>query len=138
MKAGCAAITLPFGGLDGPPTPRYRPVSYTRLYPPTTFRTALEIASDGGLIEFDSAATAPIDLLLNTRGDSAYVGLPSSPVLESPYTTEIKEFYAALADDLPVRVSAADGLAAVQIALAAESARTGQPVALAPLPEVQR
>ncbi len=108
-------------------------------YPPTTFRTALEIAGDGGLIEFDSAATAPIDLLLNTGGDSSYVGLPSSPVLESPYTTQIKEFYVALTDDGPVRVSAADGLAAVQIALAAvESARTGQPVALAPLPEVQR
>jgi myo-inositol 2-dehydrogenase/D-chiro-inositol 1-dehydrogenase len=67
------------------------------------------------------------------------VGLPSSPVRESPYTTQIKEFYAALADDAPVRVTAEDGLAAVQIALAAaESARSGQPVRLPPLPEVPR
>jgi myo-inositol 2-dehydrogenase/D-chiro-inositol 1-dehydrogenase len=52
-------------------------------------------------------------------------------VSESPYTKQIKEFYAALADGKPARVSAADGLAAVQIAEAAlESARTGQPVTL--------
>ena len=58
------------------------------------------------------------------------MGLPSSPVRESPYTTEIKEFYAALTAGAPVRVTAEDGLAAVQIALAAaESARTGQAVA---------
>ena len=107
-------------------------------YPPTEFRTGLEIAGDGGLIEFDSAATAPIDLLLNSDGDAGYVGLPSSPVRESPYATEIKEFYAGLTAGAPVRVTAEDGLAAVQIALAAaESARSGQPVRLTPLPEVQ-
>ena len=107
-------------------------------YPPTEFRTGLEIAGDGGLIEFDSAASAPIDLLLTTPADGPAVGLPSSPVRESPYTTEIKEFYAALTGDAPVRVTAEDGLAALQIALAAaESARSGRPVALTPLPEVQ-
>jgi predicted dehydrogenase len=108
-------------------------------YPPPTFRTALEIAGDGGLIEFDSAATAPIEPLLRAggEGDAPDVGLPSSPVRESPYTTQIKEFYAALAGDAPVRVTAEDGLAALQIALAAaESAHSGQPVRLAPLPEV--
>src|SRR4029453_10919086 len=31
-------------------------------YPPPTFRTRLEIAGDGGLIEFDSADTAPVEL----------------------------------------------------------------------------
>ena len=45
--------------------------------------------------------------------------MPASPLRESPYTTEIKEFYAALAHDGPVRVTAEDGLAALQIALAA-------------------
>ncbi len=110
-------------------------------YPPPTFRTGLEIAGDGGLIEFDSAATAPIELLLRAadEGDAPDVGLPSSPVRESPYTAQIKEFYAALAGDAPVRVTAEDGLAALQIALAAaESARSGQPVRLVPLPEVPR
>jgi myo-inositol 2-dehydrogenase/D-chiro-inositol 1-dehydrogenase len=90
------------------------------------------------LIEFDSDATAPIEnLILKTGGsDSPDVGLPSSPVSESPYTTQLKEFYAAIAEGKPARVSAMDGLAAVQIAEAAlESARTNQPVQLESLAE---
>ncbi len=102
-------------------------------YPPPTFRTGLEIAGERGLIEFDSEATTPIRMLLQKSGDtnSPDVGLPASPLSESPYTTQIKEFYAALVDGKPARVSAEDGLAAVQIALAAiESARTGKAVTL--------
>jgi predicted dehydrogenase len=108
-------------------------------YPPPTFRTHLEIAGDRGLIEFDSDGTAPIqNLILKTAGAEAPdVALPSSPVSESPYTTQIKEFYTALADGKPARVSATDGLAAVQIAEAAiESAHSGQPVMLQALAEV--
>jgi predicted dehydrogenase len=101
-------------------------------YPPPTFRTRLEIAGDAGLIEFDSAATAPIELLLKKADtDSPDVGLPASPLSESPDTTQIKAFYAALVDTHPVRVTAEDGLAAVRIALAAiESAQTGRAVSL--------
>lgn len=109
-------------------------------YPPPTFRTHLEIAGDRGLIEFDSDATAPIQnlILKSSASDAPDVALPSSPVSESPYTTQIKEFYRALAEGVPARVSAMDGLAAVQIAEAAlESAHTGQPVTLQPLAEVQ-
>jgi predicted dehydrogenase len=109
-------------------------------YPPPTFRTHLEIAGDRGLIEFDSGGTAPIqNLILKTGGsDAPDVALPSSPVSESPYTTQIKEFYGALADGEPARVSATDGLVAVQIAEAAlESAHTGQPVKLQPIAEAQ-
>jgi predicted dehydrogenase len=108
-------------------------------YPPPTFRTGLEIAGDGGLIEFDSTATAPIELLVQAKpGDAPDVAVPPSVAAESPYTTEIKEFYAALTGGPPARVTAEDGLAALQIALAAaESARTGQAIRLAPLPEVQ-
>jgi predicted dehydrogenase len=101
-------------------------------YPPPTFRTSLEIAGDGGLVQFDSDDTAPIrNLIMKPQGDAPDVALPSSPLAESPYLTQIKEFYAALQDDRPVRVTAADGLAAVQIAhAAAESARTGKAVVL--------
>lgn len=109
-------------------------------YPPPTFRTRLEIAGDRGLIEFDSDGTAPIqNLILKTGGpDAPDVALPSSPVNESPYTTQIKEFYSALADGAAARVSATDGLVAVQIAEAAlQSARTGQPVKLESLAEAQ-
>jgi predicted dehydrogenase len=109
-------------------------------YPPPTFRTAFEIAGDGGLIEWSSDSTAPISLLLRKESaDAPDVGLPGSPVAESPYTTQIKEFYRALTSDRAARVSAVDGLAAVQIALAAiESAQSGKPIQLTPLPEVAR
>ena len=109
-------------------------------YPPPTFRTHLEIAGDRGLIEFDSDGTAPIqNLILKASGsDAPDIALPSSPVSESPYTTQIKEFYGALAEGKPARVSATDGLVAVQIAEAAlESAHTGQPVKLQPLAEAE-
>lgn len=108
-------------------------------YPPPTFRTSLEIAGDNGLVQFDSDASAPIlDLIAKPAADAPDVALPSSPTAESPYTSEIKEFYAALTQGGSVRVCAEDGLAAVQIAQAAvESARTGQAVTLTPLPEVQ-
>jgi predicted dehydrogenase len=112
-------------------------ISGSWAYPPPTFRTHLEIAGDGGLIEFDSADTAPILNLINKMNkDAPDVALPSSPVTESPYTTQIKEFYTALLGEMTARVSAADGLAAVQIAEAAiQSAETGLPVILAPLQE---
>jgi predicted dehydrogenase len=108
-------------------------------YPPPTFHTHIEIAGDEGLIEFDSDDTAPIrNLVLSTKkGEAPDVGLPSSPVSESPYTTQIKEFYQFLAGDGATRVTAIDGLAAVQIAEAAiESDKTGKPILLTKLEEV--
>ena len=105
-------------------------------YPPPTFRTSLEIFGDRGLIQFDSAESAPILNLIKTPGDAPDVALPSSPVSESPYTTQIKEFYAALSGGKPARIRAEDGLAAVQIAEAAiQSARSGLAVTLNPLAE---
>jgi predicted dehydrogenase len=107
-------------------------------YPPPTFRTRMEIAGDRGLIEFDSDGTAPIQNLILRSGnsDTPDVGLPASPISESPYTTQIKEFYVALAGGKSPRVLATDGLAAVQIAEAAiQSAQSGQPVRLSLLME---
>jgi myo-inositol 2-dehydrogenase/D-chiro-inositol 1-dehydrogenase len=58
-------------------------------------------------------------------------------LLEDPYTTEIKAFYDCLANGTPIPVSGVDGLAALQIALAAiESAENGQAVDIQPLPEL--
>ena len=62
------------------------------------------------------------------------VGLPGSPVAKAPTPPRSKSSTRALKTDRAVRVSAADGLAAVQIALAAiESAQTGQPIQITPL-----
>jgi predicted dehydrogenase len=100
-------------------------------YPPPTFRTQFEIAGSMGLILHDSDATAAIRAFRHQQpaGNAPDVPLPSSPLLEDPYTTEIKTFYEHLAHGAPVPVTAEDGLAALQIALAAiESAQTGRVV----------
>jgi predicted dehydrogenase len=109
-------------------------------YPPPTFRTSIEISGDKGLITFDSDETTPIQHLImqSGSGDSPDVALPSSPLRESPYTTQIKEFYKALTEGSPTRIQAEDGLAALQIALAAiHSAETGRAIYLDPLQEMQ-
>lgn len=107
-------------------------------YPPPMFRTRLEVAGADGWLEYSSDKGAAIGLhLRQPQTDAPDVALPGSPVSQSPYTTQIKAFYAALAHHAPVPVSAVDGLAAVQIALAAiQSAQTGAPVRLETLPEV--
>lgn len=100
-------------------------------YPPGMFRTALEIAGAGGLIEHPSGSSTPLQIhLAQTEGTKAS-GVPSSPLIEDPYVTEIKHFYEVIANNAQPRVTAADGLAALRIALAAiESSRTGQRVAV--------
>jgi predicted dehydrogenase len=108
-------------------------------YPPPTFRTQFEIAGSEGLLVHDSAATAPISVFAHqAEGEaSGEVPVPASPLLESPYATQIKVFYDHLRHGSSVPVTAEDGLAALQIALAAiESARTGTVVRLEPLAEV--
>ncbi len=107
-------------------------------YPPPLFRTRLEIAGSDGWLEADSDKMAAIGLHLHqSQTDAPDVPLPSSPLSESPYATQLKAFYEALVNDTPVPVTAEDGLAAVQIAAAAiESAQTGRAVTLTPLPEL--
>jgi predicted dehydrogenase len=96
-------------------------------YPPGLFRTALEIAGDGGLIEHPSGSSIPLQIYLTQPGNTQASGVPSSPLIEDPYVVEIKHFYDVIAHDIEPRVTAADGMAAVRIALAAiESVQTGQ------------
>jgi predicted dehydrogenase len=101
-------------------------------YPAPLFRTALEIAGDQGLIEHPANSSAPLGVYLHENGSSANtdIAVPSSPLAEDPYVTQIKHFYELLTDKTTTpRVTAADGAAAVQIALAAvESTKTGRRV----------
>lgn len=100
-------------------------------YPPGMFRTALEIAGENGLIEHPSGSSAPLGIHLAQTGDRPAAGVPTSPLSEDPYTTEIKHFYEVIVHHVEPRVTAADGLAALRIGLAAiESAQTGQRVTL--------
>ncbi len=107
-------------------------VSGAWAYPPPVFRTGFEIAGDGGLIQHDSEAESPIELLLQQeKGEAPDVGLPASPLAESPYDLEIADFYRCLQKGTEPLIHAEDGLLALKIARAAmESARTGEPVRL--------
>ncbi|HFQ95113.1 MAG TPA: Gfo/Idh/MocA family oxidoreductase, partial [Anaerolineae bacterium] len=97
-------------------------------YPPPTFRTQFEIAGSGGLLVHNSDASAPIAAYWH-KGDDDTAGevpVPASPLLESPYVTQIKAFYHHLTTGAPLPVTAEDALAALEIALAAmASAESG-------------
>jgi predicted dehydrogenase len=100
-------------------------------YPQPMFRTALEIAGDDGLIEHPAGSSQPLAFHFKAAADGAApdTGLPTSPLAEDPYTTEIRHFYDVLVHGVQARVTARDGLAAVRIALAAQqSAQLGRPV----------
>jgi predicted dehydrogenase len=99
-------------------------------YPPPVFRTALEIAGDVGLIEHPAGSSAPLGVYLMQNARMQGGGVPSSPMLEDPYVTEIKHFYGVLSGEITVpRVTGEDALAALKIALAARlSAETGRRV----------
>ncbi len=102
-------------------------------YPVPMFRTALEIAGSGGLIEHPADSSTPLAIhrKASTSGAAPEVGLPLSPLAEDPYTTEIRHFYDVLVNGAVPRVTAEDALAALRIALAAnESAKTGHAVEL--------
>lgn len=108
-------------------------------YPPPLFRTRFEIAGSNGLLQHDSGGTASIGMYHHDAGDEDIpdVPLPSSPLSEDPYTTQIKAFYHSLVNKEPAPVSGADGLASLQLALAAiESAGSGRPITIELLPEV--
>jgi predicted dehydrogenase len=102
-------------------------------YPPPMFRTSLEVAGSEGLIEHPTGSSVPLGIHLRQSSTSETdIAVPSSPLAEDPYTTQIRHFYDVLtgAEATP-RVTAEDGAEAVRIALAAiESARTGRPVAI--------
>jgi predicted dehydrogenase len=103
-------------------------------YPPPMFRTALEIAGDGGLIEHPADSSIPLGIYLKQaeKTEAADVALPSVPLSEDPYTTQIKHFYGILTGkETNWRVTPQDGAAALRIALAAiESAQSGRQVNL--------
>lgn len=98
--------------------------------PDLPFRTTFRVAGSGGILEHDSTAHTGFRVLaqgVRRTGE----GIPGSPMTESPYLTELREFAAAVEGGPAPRVTAHDGVEAVRIACAAaESARTGEPVEL--------
>ncbi len=102
-------------------------------YPPGNFRTRLEIAGDGGLLEVDSLEVLPFSVTLKQEGRALVAGVPvpESPMhpTDDPYYREIAHFLSCLESGEDFLVSPQDGLEALRIALAAiESLKTGRPV----------
>ena len=102
---------------------------------PGTFFTKLEIAGDQGLLEYDSAAASPLQVWRKAKGESAPgVMVPESPLAESPYLVEIREFMDCVRTGRQPSVTPQDAYDALELALAAvESSRRGEVVTL-PLP----
>lgn len=99
---------------------------------PGGFRTTLEIAGEGGLIEHDSARSAPLMASLRTAGGGrGGVAVPESPMAEGedPYFQEIQAFVDSLRAGTPPPITIHDAREATRIALAAlESIETGKAV----------
>ncbi|MEU6763221.1 Gfo/Idh/MocA family oxidoreductase [Streptomyces sp. NPDC046853] len=93
------------------------------------FRTTFRVAGSDGLLRHDS--TSVPGYRITAQGvRAANEGIPSSPMTESPYLSELREFAASWQEGGgDPRVSARDGIEAVRIAEAAvESSRTGRAV----------
>ena len=99
------------------------------------FRTRFEVAGSDGLVHHDSAQHSP--MVIDGGTDDTGRGLLPPPTFgESPYTTQLREFYAAINGGPEPRVTAADGLEAVRLAEAANlSLRTGSAVQVSTITE---
>jgi predicted dehydrogenase len=101
--------------------------------PPGPFRTALELAGDKGLLEWDAADPAPLHASVRAAADAAEkvpqsADSPLHPE-DDPYYLELRHFLDTLEHGGSFRVTPQDGLEALRLALAAtESVRTGRPV----------
>jgi predicted dehydrogenase len=102
-------------------------------YPPGFFRTSIDIAGTGGVLEWSSDSSEPMHthLAAPPKAEAAEVGLPPSLETETPFDFEIRHFYDALVNNKPFSVTARDALAGLQIGLAArESLATGRAVTI--------
>ncbi|WP_348787362.1 Gfo/Idh/MocA family oxidoreductase [Leifsonia sp. NPDC080035] len=93
------------------------------------FRTSADIAGAAGTLAIDSFdAPSRLDIPAAQDGEGY---LPPPTHAESPYTAQLRDYVAAIAEGRDARVTAEDGIRAVAVAEAAmESLRTGAPVEL--------
>ncbi len=98
------------------------------------FRVEMEISGDKGTLEYSTQYPFPLKRRQNATEDTPAIALPESPTLEDPYTKELREILKAVTGGPAARVTARDGLAALEICEAClKSAASGEPVTL-PLP----
>lgn len=97
--------------------------------PHTVFETAFTLSGSRGQLRHSSCSTRALRWDAPLLDDAGGGLLPDIDETNSPFAGELAEFASALTDGALPRVTAEDGLAALDIALAAvESAATGRPV----------
>lgn len=110
-------------------------------HPAGLFRTRLEIAGDGGLVEWDSLDTPSLLMHMRSADDRGHERRGGNPTEldEEPYGAELAHFLHCHETGATPRVTGRDGLMAVKIALAAiESMAAGRPIEIATFEEVTR
>lgn len=106
--------------------------------PPGQWRTALEIAGDEGLIEWDAEGPAPITQVLRNETNDGKVRTTISPIGGDihPYKAELAHFLACVETGEAPLISAREAMMNVKVALAAnESMRLGKPITIADFTE---
>nr|WP_187361155.1 Gfo/Idh/MocA family oxidoreductase [Phytoactinopolyspora mesophila] len=105
-------------------------VTGTWAPPGSAFRTTFEVAGTGGIVHHDSRARSPLTIDGGAAAESRGL-LPGTAFTESPFLTEMRAFLTAFNGGPPPPVNAADGLAAVRLAEAANaSIASGETVEL--------
>jgi predicted dehydrogenase len=106
-------------------------VTGTWARPGTRFRYGFHAAGTDGMLSHDSAADPSLRTDTGSPPNGGERLLPDVSLVESPFIAEIREFAAAFTGGPAPRVSAADGVAAVRIAAAANaSLASGRPEAV--------
>lgn len=99
--------------------------------PDQVFTTSFSLAGSSGLIEHTTRGRSPVQWESSGSQDQRGALLPDADPAFSPYLFELTEFLAAFRGGPVPRVTAADSLAALDIALAATaSAHSGEVVAV--------
>jgi len=94
------------------------------------FSTKLEITGTKGQIDFTMEDSKSVNITVRKEEkDIAKVMVPESPLVEGPYTTELRHFVECIRNDKEPAVTGTDAINALKVCLAAlKSIKTGQPV----------
>jgi UDP-N-acetylglucosamine 3-dehydrogenase len=84
------------------------------------FYSHFEAAGDKGLLTFDSRDATPLLVNRKKKEEEPAVIIPESPLKESPYLLEMLEFIRFVEEGVSPRVTAADAVYALAVALAAQ------------------
>lgn len=96
------------------------------------FSAKLEVTGTKGQIDFSMEDSVAVNIAVRKeQQEIAKVKVPESPLVEDPYTAEIRHFVECIKNDKEPAVTGKDAINALKVCLAAlESIKTGQPVNL--------